>query len=263
MADDPRVADVIKRTVVLELPGMHAVEVRREIPYGDGDGRADGRTFDLYVPPSDVPPSAGAPVVLFVFGFPHARFAQGLRQMGAYTSWGRLLAASGLAAVAYSYREPVADLAAVIRHLRAHGAGLGVDPSRMAVWSASGNVPTALHLLMTEPPDAFRCAALLYGYMLDVPPAAEQFGLGVPARGRSIDDMPRTLPLLVVRAGQDQTPLLNASLDHFAAAALARNLPITIANHPTGPHAFDLFDDSEASREHCRRIIAFLRYQLA
>ena len=62
---------------------------------------------------------------------------------------------------------------------------------------------------MTQPPEAFRAAALLYGYMLDVPEAAQQFGVGVPARGRPIDDLPRALPLLVVRAGQDQTPMLN------------------------------------------------------
>ena len=51
---------------------------------------------------------------------------------------------------------------------------------------------------------------------------AEQFGLGVPARGRSADDLPRDLPLLVVRAGKDETPGLNASVDAFVRDALAR-----------------------------------------
>ena len=32
-------------------------------------------------------------------------------------------------------------------------------------------------------------------------------------------------------------------------------------NHATAPHAFDLFDDSEISREIIRRILAFLRFQ--
>jgi hypothetical protein len=36
--------------------------------------------------------------------------------------------------------------------------------------------------LMTQPPDTFRAAALLYGYMLDVPEAAQQFGLGDASR---------------------------------------------------------------------------------
>jgi acetyl esterase/lipase len=95
-----------------------------------------------------------------------------------------------------------------------------------------------------------------------VPEAAQQFGIGVPARGRAIDDLPRALPLLVVRAGGDQTPLLNASLDAFVSAAIARDLPLTLINQPGAPHSFDLFDDSDASRATIRRILAFLREQL-
>src|SRR5215469_14097041 len=96
-----RVAEVVRKTAVLALRGMDEVEVKSELAYGGGG------TFDLYVAPGQKP----APTVLFVYGFPDARFAQGLRQMGAYRSWGRLLAVSGMNAIAYSYRDPVADLA--------------------------------------------------------------------------------------------------------------------------------------------------------
>jgi len=257
MSDDAererRVAEVVRKTAVFQLPGMDRVEIQRERPYGDGG------TFDLYVAASALP----APTVLFVYGFPDPRFAQGLRQMGAYTSWGRLLAASGMNAVAYSYREPVSDLAALLAHLRQNAGALGIDAARLGIWSASGNVPTALHLLMTQPPDTFRAAVLLYGYMLDVPEAAQQFGIGVPARGRNIDDLPRAVPLLVVRAGNDQTPMLNVSLDAFVSAALARDLPMTLLNQPGAPHSFDLFDDSDASRATIRRVITFLGERLA
>jgi hypothetical protein len=256
MSDDAererRAAEVGRKTAVLQLPAMERVEIQREQRYGSGG------TFDLYVANSGAP----APTVVFVYGFPDQRFAQGLRQMGAYPSWGRLLAASGMNAIAYSYREPVSDLAALLGHLRQNAGALGIDAARLGVWSASGNVPTALHLLMTQPPDAFRAAVLLYGYMLDVPEAAEQFGIGVPARGRKIEDLPRTLPLLVVRAGQDQTPQLNISLDAFVSAALARDLPLTLINQPGAPHSFDLFDDSDASRATIRRILTFLGERL-
>ena len=87
MSDDAererRVAEVVRKTAVLHLPGMDQVQVRREQAYGDGS------TFDLYVAAGGAP----AATVLFVYGFPDPRFAQGLRQMGGYTSWGRLLAA--------------------------------------------------------------------------------------------------------------------------------------------------------------------------
>jgi hypothetical protein len=247
-----RAADVARKIAVLELPGMESIELERERPYGGGG------TFDLYAAPTDEP----APTVLFVYGFPHPRFARGLRTMGAYASWGRLLAVSGMNAVAYSYSDPVADLRTLLAHLRDHAAELGIDMSRLAIWAASGNAPTALHLLMTEPPGTFRAAALLYGYMLDVPDAAAQFGIGVPARGRSIDDLPRSVPLLVVRAGHDATPGLNASLDAFVAAAFARDLPLTVINQPGAPHSFDLFDDSDAARATIRSVIRFLHERL-
>jgi hypothetical protein len=243
-----RAAEVARKTAVLELPGMSDVQVLSEQRYGEGG------TFDLYLTPASKP----APTVLFVYGFPDPRFAQGLRKMGAYTSWGRLLAVSGMNAIAYSYRDPVTDLAALLKHLRENANTLGIDNSRLGIWAASGNVPTALHLLMTEP-KAFRCAALLYGYMLDVPAAAEQFGIGVPARGRSLDDWPRSLPLLVVRAGADQTPALNTSLDAFVTAAIARDFALTFVNQAGAPHSFDLFDDSEASRATIQNVLRFLK----
>jgi hypothetical protein len=34
-------------------------------------------------------------------------------------------------------------------------------------------------------------------------------------------------------------------------------------NHPSGPHAFDVFDDTDASREIIREMLAFIRFHLA
>jgi hypothetical protein len=246
-----RAAEVVRRKAVLELPGMNEVQVLAERPY-------EGGTYDVYRAKGPAP----AATVVFVYGFPDARFGQGLRQMGAYSSWGRLLAASGMNAVAYSYRDPVADLSALFAHLRNDRAALGIDTGRMGLWAASGNVPTALHLLMSSKPATFRAAALLYGYMLDVPAAAEQFGLGVPARGRPISDLSPDTPLLVVRAGKDATPGLNVSLDAFVSEALAHDLPLSLVNLPGAPHSFDLFDDSEGSRAVIRRVLAFLHEHL-
>jgi hypothetical protein len=57
-------------------------------------------------------------------------------------------------------------------------------------------------------------------------------------------------------------PRLNETLDRFIAKGLAGNLPVTLVNHANGPHAFDLFHESETSREVVRRILAFLRFNL-
>ena len=51
-------------------------------------------------------------------------------------------------------------------------------------------------------------------------------------------------------------------LDRFLVKALTCNLPITLVNHSVAPHAFDLFHDSETSREIITRILAFLQFHL-
>ena len=66
---------------------------------------------------------------------------------------------------------------------------------------------------------------------------------------------------LCTSTGQDQ-PRLNDALDRFVLMALTGNLPITLVNHPAAPHAFDLLDASETSREIIRRILAFLQFHL-
>jgi hypothetical protein len=163
---------------------------------------------------------------------------------------------------------------------------LGIDEHRIGVWACSGNVPLALSALMAHSTNApgqdrgraeafaeaegsgLRCAALLYGYTLDldgatgVAEAAQMFRFTNPNAGRSMDDLPEDLPLFVVRAGQEQFPHLNDSIDRFVAKALMLNRPITLVNHATGPHAFDLLQDSGTSREIIRQVLGFLTSQL-
>lgn len=251
--------------MVVEVDGMESVTVARDIEYRTTE--SGPLSIDLYSPPSSAP-GARRPAVLFVFGFPGSMFGGGFKQMAGYVSWARLVAASGMVGVTYTYVDPVADLRALLAHLRASAESLGIDETRLGLWAGSGNVPTALSLLMDEGGDAFRCAALCYGYMLDaggsteVADAAARFGFANPSAGRRVADLPRSLPLFVARAGRDQTPHVNQSIDAFVAGALAHNLPVTLVNHAAGPHSFDLFDDSEASRDTVRRILSFLRFHL-
>jgi hypothetical protein len=265
MSQETRSNDMTKKTVVYEVPGMDAVSVRRDVPYGAQV------TFDLYQP-ADFASGERRPAVVFATGYPDPGFEAmlgcKLKDMGAYVSWARLVAASGLVAVTYTNHEPVADLAALLAHLRQHAAALGIDENRIGVWACSGNVPAALSALTRAASVPVACAALCYGYMLDLDGAAAvaqvaaRFGFANPCAGMSIEDLRPELPLLLLRAGRDEMPALNQTLDRFVAAALAHNLPVTVANHATAPHAFDLVDDSETSREMIRRVLAFLRFHL-
>jgi hypothetical protein len=92
--------------------------------------------------------------------------------------------------------------------------------------------------------------------------ASQMFRFTNPNAGKSVADLPGDLPLFIVRAGQEQFGGLNDSIDRFVARAVVDNRPITFVNHTTGPHAFDLLHDSDASRAIIRQVLTFLRSQL-
>ena len=145
---------------------------------------------------------------------------------------------------------------------------VSVDENRIGLWAGSGNVPLALSLLMGEGGERLKCAVLCYGYTLDlggsdgVAEGARTWGFVNPCAGKTAGDLPARTPLFVARAGRDELPRLNETLDRFVCEALKHNLPLTFVNHAEGPHAFDLLDDSETTRDIIRRILAFMRFHL-
>ena len=223
-------------------------------------------TMDYYYPPGAT--SARTPAVIIVAGYPDAGFEKmvgcSFRDMQSSIDWGRLIAASGMVAVTYSNREPVEDLHALIRHVQSNAPALAIDQNRIGIWASSGNVPLALSLLMRPAAEYIKCAAFCYGLTLDldgetgVADAAKMFRFVNTSAGKSVDDLANNIPMFIARAGADEVPRLNETLERFVIAALRRDLPITVVNHPGAPHAFDLFHDSEATREIIRRILAFL-----
>jgi len=269
MSQDTQQDHISKKRVVYTMPGVDAVTVRRDEEYRVTD--AGALTMDLYYPP-DAKSGARTPAVIFVTGFSDvgAQRMLGckLKEMGSYISWAQLAAASGVVAITYGNREPVTDVHAVLQYVRQNAARLDIDEKSIGVWAGSGNVPNALSVLRQDAQESLKCAVLCYGYTLDsdgstaVADAARQWGFVTPCAGTSVDDLRRDIPLFVARAGHDQMPGLNETLDRFLARALARNLPLTFVNHSTAPHAFDLFHDSETSREIVRRILAFLQFHL-
>jgi dienelactone hydrolase len=269
MSGQPRRHEITLKPVLFELPRMGDVRVHRDVAYAAADGSR--LTMDVYLPP-DAAPGARPPAVVIVEGYPdsgaEALLGCKLKDMACYGCWARLIGASGLAAVAYTNREPAADLDALLAHLQRHGAELGIDARRLGVLAFSGNVPLALSFLMTKGREPVKSAVLVYGYTLDldgatgVAEAAAQWGFANPAAGKSVADLPRDLPLLIVRAGKDETAKLNEGIDAFVASALALNRPLTLVNHSTGPHAFDLLDDSAATRDAVRTALSFLQTHL-
>jgi len=254
-------AEITKKRVVYQIPGMEAVPVRRGVEY------AGPLTMDLYYPLHQKP---AVPAVVIVLGFPDVGvplepLGCQYREMGMAISWAQLFAASGMAGIIYESRNPASDLGSVLSCLRDNGESLGIDGTRLGVWATSGNAPVALSSLMNG---SVSCGVLSCGYMLDlegataVAEAAAQYHFANPMAGKRVEDMSGDVALFIARAGRDQFPGVNESIDAFVAGALRCNLPVTLVNHATGPHGFDLLDDTEASRDIMRAKLAFLQAKL-
>ena len=129
---DQRV-DVAKRKLVYRLPRADATSVRRDLEFRASDSGV--LALDIYRPP-DSEDATRLPAVIFVSGYPdsglEAIVGCKFKEMEAYVSWGRLTAASGLAAITYTNREPTADLLSLLRHVAGErrGAGRGREPDR-------------------------------------------------------------------------------------------------------------------------------------
>jgi hypothetical protein len=269
MTDQKPRHEISLKRVVYEIPGMDIVRIQRDVEYGNTG--AGALTMDLYHP-SDARIDTPVPAVVLVAGYPDAGFERFVgcrfKEMASSVSWAQLMAASGLIAITYTNQEPASDFRALLRYVREHAAALGVDSKRVGLWASSGNVPLALSALMQDADEEATCAALCYGLMLDldgstdVAGAAAKFGFVNPTAGRSVADLRPDRPIFIARAGRDEMPGLNAALDRFVVHALAQNLPVTLVNHPTAPHAFDILDDSETSRAVIRQVLAFLQRHL-
>ena len=261
-------SDIFTRRVCLQLDGMDAVSVQRDVAYGLPDR---GLGMDVYYP-LDEPDDGRWPAVIIVAGYPGAMEPRpttlSYKEIGWTVSMCELIARSGMVAIAYANRDPVTDLQALFEHIHECAESLRIDPARVGVIAVSGNVPTALTTIMQDASRTPACAVFGYGCLLDldgatdVADAARQFGFANPGVGRTFADLRRDVPLFITRAGRDQFPTMNASIDTFICQGLRENLPITFVNHAEGPHAFDLFDDCRMSRDILRQTLRFLRQHL-
>lgn len=266
-AKTPR--ELVMPPVVCRVPGMENVQVRSNLQYtnaGDPNLR-----MDLYTPASE----AISPVVLCIHGAAGPQFKP--KDWGIFQSWGRLLAASGMAAAVFTHRlgypkpmleEAGDDVRQAVEYVRAHAASWNADPGRIGLmaWSGGGPLLTAA---MREKPPFIRCMAAFYAF-LDIQQSEMHRDHASPETLKAFSpirclevDASTMAPLFVARAGHDAIPGVNDSIDRFIAKAFTANAPVTPMNHPEGEHGFDNQNDDERSREIIREAIAFLQKNLA
>ena len=257
------------KRVLYEIAGMNDVPVRRDVEWQRGNGGS--LTMDVYYPP--LKESGPLPAIVFAVGYADDGFRRILgcrfKEMASTESWAQLFAMSGIVAIAYANREPVVDARALLEHVAANAGSLGIDARRIGVFATSGHGPLALSLLAIDQVTPLKSAILCYAYTMDsdgdtaVADAANKWGFVNAVAGKSVADLRRDVPMFIARAGGDEMPRLNDTLDRVVATALASNLPLTLVNEPSVPHAFDLVHDTHATRAIVRHILAFARSTLS
>lgn len=238
LAEKSPAQSVTEMPVVYQLPGMDKVIVKKDLTYKTVDGVA--LKMDVYYPPN-LEKSQKLPLVIFNNGVG----AMQIPQWRVYQDWAKLTALSGMIAVNYQSRQGAAfeDTDDLINHIRGNASSLQIDENRIGIWTCSGNVSVGLRLAMQGNRSYIRCAVVYYGIT-------------------ELSVFRQTLPLFVVRAGQDALGL-NQAIDEFVRYALTNDFNLQYINYLEGQHAFDIVDDNGRSREIIKQTLDFLKSNLA
>jgi dienelactone hydrolase len=218
---------------VAPVPSDGELFIRSDVEYARAGDRS--LRLDFYRPRRETH-AARVPVVVFFNGVG----GDWLRKHVQYMGWGRYVTTRGFAGVTMDATEATAtaDFDRLKAYLDAHAEELGVDPSRLVLWSCSANVRSGLPLSQ-DPKRTYFAGSVVY------------YGTG------EVQEFRRDMPLLLVRAGTDN-PGLNRGMNDIAARALAANAPVSVVNYPAGRHGFDIRDDTDESRAVMAQTLDFI-----
>src|SRR5438477_12915423 len=137
-------AKKVMMPVVLKVPGMDRVKVVENLKYTKSDD--PNVLMDIYVP-ADLSETAKRPAVIFLHGGAKTDYTP--KDWGVYTSWGRLIAASGFIGVTFTHRleypnasleKAATDVRDAINYGRSNADKYNVEKDRVSfiAYSAGG-----------------------------------------------------------------------------------------------------------------------------
>ncbi len=276
----------LEQRVVYTLPGMKKARVQKDIIYKTVEDLE--LKLDVYYPAHHSDHSKSTPAVILVHGDGPQEYLKNIKESGQYVSWGQLIAASGLIAVIANHRstEGLHNVAGVandvddlVSYVRDHDKTLHIDGEKLCIWTASAGGPFGLRAGLYETPPFVRCIVCYYGFtelkayydglyggpeeeFIETPPIFSEDDLAeFSATEYILHRGGDTAPIFIARAGLDY-PILNQALDSFISEALTQNIELTVMNHPTGQHGFDVRDDDARSSEIIQATLEFLKVHL-
>lgn len=263
--------ELVMTPVVYRVPGMDKVIVKSDFKYTTAND--PNLLMDVYVPPG-LAKGERRPAVIFIHGGAGAFLKP--KDWGVYKSWGRLIAASGMIGVTFTHRlgypkpllaEAASDVTAAINYIRANADSLNIDKDRLCLAAYSAGGPM-LSMAMRDKPDYVRCLVAFYAF-LDIQQSESHRTNETPEMVKQFSpitylasDAGKLAPMFIARAGLDEVPTMNDSIDRFIREAISKNASIIVANHPQGVHGFDNQTDDDRSREIIRSAIDFMKIHL-
>ena len=257
--------------VVYNVPGIDRVRIDQNLRYTP---TADANiAMDIYRPPEHAI-SEKRPAVIFIHGGAKTEWSP--KDWGRFKSWGRLIAASGFVAVTFTHRleypkrsleAGAHDVQDAINYVRSNADKYNVAKDRICLVGFSAGGPM-LSLAMRGDMPYVKCIVGFYAFMdirqsnynkSEKPEVLKAFS---PITYLEKDPA-KLPPMFIARAGRDEVPTMDDSIDRFVNAAISKNIALTFANHPNGVHGFDSQNDDERSREIIRSAIAFLKSNLS
>jgi acetyl esterase/lipase len=256
--------------VVYKAPGMDKVKIVANLKYTETSD--PNIAMDVYSPPG-LAKTEKLPAVIFIHGGAKPEWTP--KDWGVYTSWGKLIAASGFVGVTFTHRTEYPakslekgsqDVLEAIKYVRANADKYNVDKDRICLIAYSAGGPM-LSLAMRGDMPYVKCLVGFYAFMdirqsnynkTEVPEILNAFS-PITYLEKDPSKIP---PMFIARAGRDEVPTMDDSIDRFIGAALTKNIALTFANHPTGIHSFDNQNDDERSREIVQSAIAFMKQHL-
>ena len=269
--DDVRaMAKKVMMPVVLKVPGMDKVKVVENLKYTKSDD--PNVLMDIYIPP-DLSENEKRPAVIFLHGGAKTDYTP--KDWGVYTTWGRLIAASGFVGVTFTHRleyptasleKAATDVRDAVKYVRENADKYHIDKERICLIAYSAGGPLLTSAMRGDMPFV-RCLVAFYAFM-DIQ-QSDYAKTEKPETVKSfspityLETEPSKIPpMFIARAGRDEVPTMSDSIDRFINEALTKNIALTFANHPQGVHGFDNQNDDERSREIIRAAIEFIRLHL-
>jgi acetyl esterase/lipase len=260
---------IVSAPVVLPQNGPYKVKATSDISYPDS--KESYRKLDIYQPDQGRD-TKKFPLVILIHG--KTPVETDPRKWNGYVTWAKLVAGNGFVTMAFTHSLAIpgksveaagTDLLDIIQYAKLNHAQYNIDTTRIALIGYSAGV-VLLSEAFIQKNSSPKCLVAFYGFMdITAAPLFKEENKNTLERFSLVNyvkDADNFPPMLVARAGKENNPDLNRTIDSFLMKANAGNIPVTFVNHPAGVHGFDTQTNDARSREIVGQVVNFLQSHL-